>query len=251
MDSLFKISTINTHGLLVEGLEKDNSEYLIDGYVENSIRSYTYGQSTTINTLSAISADGVETFKQFSVVSHDNPIDSSTFTVEDDGLYKISHIILPNQDWISEVTIYPNDLAKYNNIYYYNTLQSKMYKYVSGASQEVTLSEILTSDYSDYVVGTPTSTIVRSDKNTFIMSHTDECFNNICKSLLSKLPKECNTSKLSDDIFKRDLLWMAINVMKYCLRLNMFYEAQRYLENIKGCGWCTNTNLNGSTCGCN
>ena len=31
MNSLFKISRINTYGILIEGLEKDSNEYLVEG----------------------------------------------------------------------------------------------------------------------------------------------------------------------------------------------------------------------------
>ena len=57
MDSLFKISKINTYDLLIEGLEKDSGEYLSETPpIFPSVRNYTYSQSVTINTLTSITS---------------------------------------------------------------------------------------------------------------------------------------------------------------------------------------------------
>ena len=98
MDSLFKISKYGTYGIVIEGLEKDNSEYLLETDILVSTRNYTYSHSVTINALASIDAAGTEKFETSSVNFHqDTSIDSSEFTLTKDGLYKVSHIILPNE----------------------------------------------------------------------------------------------------------------------------------------------------------
>lgn len=51
MDSIFKISKSGTSGILIEGLEKDNSEYIAEDGILVSTRNYAYSQTITLNTL--------------------------------------------------------------------------------------------------------------------------------------------------------------------------------------------------------
>jgi len=73
---------------------------------------------------------------------------------------------------------------------------------------------------------------------------------------LSKLCSErCDAAtKYAQDIFNRDLVWMTINVIKYSIEIGQYYEAQRFLENLIGCGnICAeyiSDNKKGSGCGC-
>lgn len=259
MEALFKISKINIYNLLVEGLEKDGGEYIdpVTG-TPTAVRSYLYTDSITLNTLTSITSDGVETLLDSQVVDHVKyPVDSSEFVISKDGLYGISHIILPSQIWLDYIKSTDiSVLNLYSIVYYFNTVTNKYYKEVAGVSTEVTMSEILAADYANPAVGEKGTTIIRADKNTFVMTYLNECFNSICKSLLTSLPKSCNRDNLTSLVFNRDLLWMAINVIKYCLDTSQLYEAQRYLEEVTRCNnWCDGTfniNLiNSSGCGCN
>lgn len=208
MNSLFRISKIGTTGIQVDGLESDNGEYISPEGVWVSTRNYTYLHSVTINTLTSITSDGVETFQQYKVTDHTtNPLDTSLFTLSKDGLYGISHIILPNQTWLAYILeTESSSLSNYSNIYYYNTTDSKIYKYTSGISSEITISELLLADYADPTVTTLGTTIIRSDKNTFIMYYINTCFNNACKNLLTQIPKSCINDDIKQQIFYRDTL---------------------------------------------
>lgn len=210
MDSIFKISKSGTYGIVVEGLEIDNSEYIpVDG-IRSSIRNYMYTDSVTINTLSSLSSTGVETFISHAINIHNNATDSTPFTLTKDGLYLISHIILPNRTWLDYMLeTYPSDLTAYNLIYYYNVSLNKFYKYEAGIHTEVLLSEIMSANYTwSGNVAEQTSTIIRSDKNTFIMYYLNECFARITKELLLSLPSLSCTDKstYNQRIFNRDLL---------------------------------------------
>lgn len=255
MDSLFKISKSGTYGIRIEGLEKDNAEYLNeDTDILISTRNYAYSHTVTVNTLSKIAADGTETFDTYAINKHNNAIDTQDFTLDKDGLYKISHIILPNQIWLAYILERDvSALDVYSNIYYYNTVDNKFYSYSNGTSSEITITTILNADYVDQVLVTDlVTTVIRLDKNTFIMYFLNECFNKLCKNLLVSLPKECNinSSTYKQQIFNRDLLWMGINVIKYCLEQSQLYEAQRYYESISRCDVLCNNSLNNSTYGC-
>ena len=258
MDSLFKISKSGTYGILIEGLEIDNAEYIPEDGIRNSIRNYTYNDSVTINTISTLDAKGIETFSAYTVNIHNNAIDSTSHLLYKDGLYLVSHIIIPNKQWFDYISsTYPADLENYSAIYYYDITSNKLYKYESGTNVEINIQELLLASYewSGVVTDKPT-TIIRANKNTFIMYYLNECFAKICKTLLTDLYTSTCTSKenYSKGIFTRDLLWMAINAIKYNIEILQLYEAQRILENINFCtSDCAYTSLNNynNGCGCN
>ena len=258
MDSIFKISKSGIYGILVEGLEKDNGEYLNEETdILISTRNYAYSHTVTLNTLTSISSDGTETFDTYSVNEHCTTcIDSSEFILSKDGLYGIAHIIIPTKVWLDYVI--ERDLSAFNEysvVYYYDN--EKFYKYLNGVSTEVLLSEILSANGSAPAdINQKSTTLIRSDKNTFIMCYINECFNGVCKEVLRLVPLKCSTQEALDFkslIFKRDLLWTAINAIKYSIKLKQLYEAQRMLEETIFCGQlCNNITIKSTAnCGCN
>lgn len=254
MDSIFKISKYSKYGILVEGLEYDNGEYIPEDGTRSSIRKYKFTDSVSINTLSSVASNGAKTFISYEINTHNSgTTDSTSFDLSKDGLYLISHIILPNKGWFDYmVETYPLELEKYNLIYYFDS--EKFYK---ADSTEVTINEILEADYEwSGEFNEKTTTVVRSDKNTFILYFLNECFAKICKGLLSTLSRlEClDQNKYKALIFNRDLIWMGINTIKYNIETLQLFEAQRILEQISWCSsMCDNAKpLNTfNTCGCN
>ena len=258
MDSIFKISKSGTYGILIEGLERDNGEYIdeLTG-VLISTRQYAYSHSVTVNVLTYLSANGVETPITSAVNDH-SLIDSQLFKLTKDGLYKVSHIILPNQVWLAYVLERdPSTLTlNYSHVYYYNTADNKFYLYTNGTSTEVQVIDILNAQAVDKVLTTDlVTTVIRLDKNTFIMYYLNDCFRAMCKDLLQSLPNTCKqtSDEYKQKIYNRDVVWMTINVIKYALSVSQYYEAQRYLESITRCGiLCStvSTNINYG-CECN
>ena len=210
MDSIFKISKSGIYGILVEGLEKDNGEYLNEETdILISTRNYAYSHTVTLNTLTSISSDGTETFDTYSVNEHCTTcIDSSEFILSKDGLYGIAHIIIPTKVWLDHVI--ERDLLAFNEysvVYYYDN--EKFYKYLNGVSTEVLLSEILSANGSAPVdINQKSTTLIRSDKNTFIMCYINECFNGVCKEVLRLVPLKCSTQESFDfkSLFNRSRL---------------------------------------------
>lgn len=257
MDSIFKISKSGTYGISIDGLETDNLEYLSEvDPISVSIRTYAYSQTVTINNLVSIASSGVETPISYSINTHNTPgIDSSVFTVSKDGLYLISHIILPTREWFDYAEgLVPNNSDNYTIVYYYNSSDGYFYKYANLVHTQVSLAEILSANYAQPAVGSKGTTIIRSDKNTFIMYFLNDCFAKLCKNILTALPSCSKSTELKAMIDNRDLLWMAINVIKYEIEMVQLYEAQRFLEEISWCGLCNNvSSLTGNSlgCGCN
>lgn len=257
MDSIFKISKYGLCGITVTGLELDNDEYLSENNVNISTRNYTYKQSVTVNVLKSVNASQEEFIKDIKINIHKTDcIDESTFDMETDGLHNIIHIILPTQDWLNNVLTHsPESLDSYYGVYYYNTNTSSFMKFENGKSLVTSLEEILEINaLPPASVNELTTTIIKGVKSTFCLCKIRDCFYKICKQLLQTYPTKCPDK--SDDIatwqYHRDILWMAINTIKYLLEKEQFYEAQRILQEINYCGSiCGNTVKKvTSSCGC-
>lgn len=260
MDSIFKICKKGTCGITISGLEKDNDEYLSeDGEIIISTRNYAYSQTITLNVITSIKSNGEETTQKYEIVKHDiDCIDESDIELPIDGLYEITHIILPNETWLEYVIGRDKGaLDAYNLIYYYDSKLDSFMKYINEKSIQASVEEILEvnaippADIQD-----KTTTIIRGDKNTFCICHLNECFYKLCKNLLWDLPGRCQ-NKLDDiklQIYNRDIIWMAINVIKYLIELSQYYEAQRILEDVTQCGGiCKDVDkqvTGGNNCGC-
>lgn len=78
------------------------------------------------------------------------------------------------------------------------------------------------------------------------------CYNALAQKVLDERSNiRCNNNKVnSEDIYLRDLVWSALNVIIYMAEQDQFEEAARLLESIVGCnGLCKGEDY--SNCGCN
>ena len=228
MDSIFKIGKKNICGITVTGLEKDNDEYLNDSII--SFRNYTYEETVTINILKHVNSKEEEVLESYKILPHNvDCIDECDMDMNQDGLYSVYHIILPNKTWLDNILETSEmDLNSYNIVYYVDN--DKIMKYIKGAVEEVDINEIL--EVNELV-----TTIIKGVKNTFQLCHLMKCFYKLCSNLLTQLPERC-PSKFEDlDNLRqyRDIFWMAINVIKYLLERGQYLEASRILENITQC----------------
>lgn len=259
MDSIFKIGKFGTCGIKIVGLELDNDEYLNEDNVIISTRNYTYNQSVTVNILKSVNAQQEETLQQYKVVLHKyDCLDESEMNMTIDGLHTIVHMILPTQDWLKNVLLHaPEALEAYYGVYYYNTDSSQFMKFEDGVSKVVSIQEINEINaVAPISVDELTTTIIRNEQSTFQMCHFMQCFYNICKNLLKAFPVKCpdKNSEITQLQYYRDIIWMAINTIKYLLEKGQYFEAQRILEEINYCGTICNNiekiNKPASNCGC-
>lgn len=260
MDSLFKISKKGLCGISVTGLELDNDEYLNKSNVIISTRNYTYSQSVTINVLEKVNAQQEETLYKVNIVKHVvDCIDESDFLLNEDGLYNVTHIILPTQEWFNNVMLHsPESFNAYYGVYFYDENRETFNKYEDGTLVEVSLEEILEINALPPLDASElTTTIIKGTKNTFSICKLKDCFYKICRQLLQAYPVKCpdKSNDLEQLQYYRDIIWMALNVMKYLLEKNQVFEAQRILEEITYCGSICNNIENtdkkySSSCGC-
>jgi hypothetical protein len=138
----------------------------------------------------------------------------------------------------------------YDNIYIYDNL--KIYKYTNNEFIQVPYSEIFEHDSEGSNI--ENSTLSFKCNETFSFCHTKKCYTKIATKLLNKYcPLDCNLESFRELIYKRDLLWMVMNVITYLLELGSFLEAQRIIEQFTHCNDFCKEELKskgGVSCGC-
>ena len=148
------------------------------------------------------------------------------FTLNDDGYYTICKAVIPKD---------------YKKPYYY--LDGKFYKGI----EEVSLEELIYTNPK-------TSEIVISYYYYFQVNKLRRCFVNAAQKIIDERTSiKCdNVGVNNQDIYKRDLIWTSLNVIKYLVDLDQYEEAERLLERITGCnGLCDTQDIsNNYSCGC-
>ena len=128
----------------------------------------------------------------------------------------------------------PRDMS---NLYYFK--DGSFYKNV----QEVELQEII--DTNPEVSG-----VEVSYQYYFHTCRLRRCYVSACQAILDRVSSvKCEKNDVDKNlIYRRDLLWSALNVINYMAESNQYEEAERLLERITGCnGLCDNSK---EGCGC-
>lgn len=246
MNSSFNITKNGNCGITVTGTD--------DGYLTNdgtvSTRNYTFAESLTIDAITAVSSEEEETYETSEIVPHTD-IDAMNFVFKHDGLYKVTHIIIPGASWLAKVkSLDAESLKLYTSVYYYDTSVGKYYLYdvSTRTSEEVLLPQILE-------INNTGSTLIRSDSYTFNICYLEECNARMSLSCLEK-NHLCPGEPYQYDRFLRDIIFMAINVIKYYLGSELYLQAQNIIERIESCGIICNdifpspAEKGGMDCGC-
>lgn len=251
MEAKFSICKKGTCGIQVSGLERDSDFYLDSPGV--SKRNYAFEHTATLNAVIAIDSSEEETLESYSLVPHID-IDIDEITLKKDGLKRVEHIIIPTYEWF----LYVRDMNEssfddYPNGVYFIGEGDKFYKYHYGIITEVPLQEILEINQED-------TTLIKTSLHTFELCHLEECFFKLCMYLLENMPciDPCFNDKakgFAGEILNRDIIWMALNAIKYCIEQQQFYRAQKILERVETCwGICRDLDNINSTqykgCGC-
>ena len=251
MEARFNICKKGTCGIQVSGLERDSDQYLDQEQV--SFRNYTFEQSATVNIVIAISSDETEKLESYSLVPHTD-IDVDEITLEKDGLKKVQHIIIPTKDWFNYVyRMDETSFDSYINGVYFLGEEDKFFKYKYGQITEVPIEEIIEINQED-------TTLIKAELHTFELCHLEECFFKLCMYLLDNMPctDPCFNEKMkgfTGEILNRDIIWMALNAIKYCIEQQQFSRSQKILERVETCwGICRDLDNINSTqykgCGC-
>lgn len=241
MDLSINISTDKGCKVLIA----DNSQYLPENQSGTVKGKFKYSDTVTIDILQHNKAK--ETiYRQPTYTLHDTNKEIS-IPVEFDGWFTVIHLVLPSVEWYKreKEKTEGSAISLYNIVYFTNG--KTIYKYLNGIEQEVSLEEVLEINPID-------TTISRVEKDYISICFLRKCYINLCQQIFEGrgFSKCFDRTKISSElIYKRDLVWMAINVIKYLTECSQLAEVERLIESINGCnGLCDNSNITSNTNGC-
>lgn len=241
----FSIKNKEKNIIIITGLTMSTDEYLPEDSWVNSYYNFKYSDCITINIIQRITTSDTSVYITLFNM-HDILLDESIVELPQDGLYGVTHIILPTVDWL-KTTIQddPTFIEEYKEVYV--TDGAKIYKYFDGQYLEITSEQILE-------IPTDKTTISKASNYTFSIWKLQECFIFLCNKIFQTGMLKCSKYVDTNLTMKRDIAWMTINVIKYYLGFGQLYEAQRVLEQINYCqGLCgdlSSTYKNIFDCGC-
>lgn len=180
-----------------------------------------------------------------------------------DGWFTVNYLVLPTQDWFTQkYRTNPMALAIYDIVYF--TDGSNVYKYIPAKGQSAgdpstTLEAgVQPSSIEEVLEINPINTTISKTAEDYIsICFLQKCYVNLCQQILNdRAFSQCwNKNDVDSElVYKRDLVWMAINVIKYLTEFNQLAEVERIIEQINGCnGLCKSNSTYQSTssgCGC-
>lgn len=168
-----------------------------------------------------------------------------------DGWFTINYLVLPTREWLDKELNKNTGSAinLYNVVYFVE--DGSIFKYVRGTIESSSIEEILE-------INPINTTIFKTSQDYISICFLQKCYINLCQQIFNDrgLSQCWNKSKVDSElVYKRDLVWMAINVVKYLTEFNQLAEVERIIEQIMSCnGLCINSQIYKSSntgCGCN
>lgn len=241
MELNINITTSDSCKVIVE----DISEYLSEDFSGTLKNNFKYSDTISIDVLQHNKVQETVYKDPIYTIHNDNKL--ITIPVNFDGWFDVVHIVLPNKEWFErELSKSSGSAINLYNVVYFSD-GSSIYKYVNEEILEVTINEILEINPID-------TTISKINKDYISICFLRKCYINLCQQIFNDRGFSHCWSKNSVDselVYKRDLVWMAINVIKYLTECEQLAEVERIVELINGCnGLCTSSSITSKTSGC-
>lgn len=250
MTPKYKICNIGTNRIVITDLTQDSYEYIEEQEVDTEQyyeqNRFKYSETCTINIIQRNKVDSQEIVATL-FTDHSSFLDEQYYSLGQDGHYTIYHCILPTCEWFEkEMQREDNLITKGFEVYF--TDGTQIFTYCDGKIKTVDSGVIVN-------INTENTTISRVDIDQFMIYQLYNCYVKICKSLFNDISIRCKKSdNFDENTYKRDFLWMTINVLKYHIEFGNFGEAERILEEVNYCGgFCNGSNvrtMSANGCGC-
>lgn len=249
MELNIKVCTDDTCKVIVrDDTEVGGSGYLPESSSVTVLNRFKYSDTVSIDVLQHNKTNNPEISVPVYTL-HDKEISPITLPIGFDGWFSVYHIVLPSEDWFirEKDKQEGSSLSLYDVVYYSDGYG--VFKYIDGEVSSVELEEVIERNSEG-------TTISKIDKNYVSICFLKKCYISLCQQIFNSrgFSKCWDKNSLDNDlIYRRDLVWMAINVIKYMTQFNQLAEAQRIIERIGGCnGLCKSEfrQLANHGCGC-
>lgn len=180
---------------------------------------YSYEDTATLNLLIKLDSQENEVLSDATFCEHLGT-DYTFMKFTDDGLYKVSHIIVPTVTYLNTLEGIPYTVFGYQD--------GKLWKKLPNNNDwiEIKINDIAFANIPGFI---------KEEVYTFTLTNLKDCFAKLCEELLCDLCDGCYNNKNTQNILNRDLVWMAINTINYALEEGNFFLAQKILERINTC----------------
>ena len=234
MKVLFNLCKLRNCGIKIidNSTYLDSDEFVYQEYKASDVFCIDVLEKHVIGQASGLTTNIVQSFEE------------SEFKNLKDGWYTLHHIILPSKDYFERLKGVGGVLFQYDTFYYADS--EKFYKFKSGSSEEVSITEIIERN--------PINTSILEYKvNYFSVCDLNECYIRLAKASLDSYIR-CKPKAGSELLFNRDVVWMTLNVIKYYVELGELENAEIMLSKLNTCnGFCKHLNRiegNEKGCGC-
>lgn len=223
----------------------DVSTYLAEDFSGTVKGKFKYSDTVSIDVLQHNKT--TETVYRDPIYTKHDTLQPINIPVEFDGWFDVIHLVLPSIEWFNrEIDKSEGSaLGLYDLVYFSDGID--IYKYLDGNVSQVTINEVLE-------VNPINTTISKTNRDYVSICFLRKCYINLCQQIFEDRGfSHCwNKNKVDSElIYKRDLVWMAINVIKYLTECEQLAEVERIIETIQGCnGLCVSSNLTSKTNGC-
>ena len=226
-------------------LVSDISTYLAEDFSGTVKGKFKYSDTVSIDVLQHNKT--TETVYRDPIYTKHDTLQPINIPVEFDGWFDVIHLVLPSIEWFNrEIDKSEGSaLGLYDLVYFSDGID--IYKYLDGNVSQVTINEVLE-------VNPINTTISKTNRDYVSICFLRKCYINLCQQIFEDrgFSRCWNKNKIDSElIYKRDLVWMAINVIKYLTECEQLAEVERIIETIQGCnGLCVSSNLTSKTNGC-
>lgn len=236
-----KIRDIGGHKIRVHGITDD--AYMQED-IEGTSSQYSnglfkYTDTITLNILSYIK-DGKRVEMSHGMDNHQGRLDETYLDVTQDGLFEITHIILPSKEWIDQ------HQSQYETLfYYYNEEDGRVYKGTEDISVTEFVDTIIDSSFEETKVS-------YRHIQQFYIKYLRECLLDYSKRIWNNNSK-CFNQVDQQLVWNRDFIWMALHAIEYYIEDGCLEKAQELLNRLKECnGICRKGCFNNKVvdCGC-
>ena len=223
----------------------DISTYLAEDFSGTVKGKFKYSDTVSIDVLQHNKT--TETVYRDPVYTKHDTLQPINIPVEFDGWFDVIHLVLPSIEWFNrEIDKSEGSaLGLYDLVYFSDGID--IYKYLDGNVSQVTIIEVLE-------VNPINTTVSKTNRDYVSICFLRKCYINLCQQIFEDrgFSRCWNKNKVDSElIYKRDLVWMAINVIKYLTECEQLAEVERIIETIQGCnGLCVSSNLTSKTNGC-
>lgn len=241
MELNITITTSDSCKVIIE----DISNYLPEDQTSIVKGKFKYSDTISIDVLQHNKTEETKYTNPIYTKHTDNQL--INIPVKFDGWFTVVHIVLPTKEWFDkEIAKQEGSAIGLYSIVYYSD-GTYIYKYINSQTTQTTVEELIE-------INPINTTISRIEKDYVSICFLRKCYINLCQQIFnSRGFSPCwNKNNIDSDlIFRRDLVWMAINVIKYLTECEQLAEVERLIEVLKGCnGLCVSSDITSKTSGC-